>query len=121
MPGTVVGMLWYAYDRRPPDSVNNGHNAWHAATNAFLAKELGLVGSPFILLGGILHETPIDHRAFYKEFRDQGILKYTADSSTDIIANIAGMVMGYMGISVENVGRIGNYIPGPGDPDPNWQ
>jgi hypothetical protein len=99
-------------------------HAWHAGSNAALAKALGLLGAPLILLGGILHETPLDYQSFVTEHRFQGTLNHALDSLTDIGANVFGMGVGYIvprgTAAIEAAVRFGNYIPGPGEPDPRF-
>jgi hypothetical protein len=101
----------------------NGMHAWHAGSNAALARALGLIGAPLILLGGILHETPLDLVSFLAEYRAQGFVNHALDSVSDLGANVFGLAVGYTlprGVAVEAAIRYGNYIPGPGEPDPRF-
>jgi hypothetical protein len=102
----------------PSNAAANGMHAWHAGSNAFLAEELGVVGAPLILLGGIYHESPLDWESFKGEQHWQGTVNHVLDSVTDIGANVFGLGMGYLGGGVDRATRWGNYIPGPGEPDP---
>ena len=102
----------------PSNAAANGMHAWHAGSNAYAAQKLGLLGAPSILAAGIIHETPLDWGSFRAEERWQGTINHALDSATDIIANITGMTLGYFGVSPKDASNIGNYIPGPGEPDP---
>ena len=105
----------------PTDASENGMHAWHAGTNAYFAKKLGLVGAPLIILAGIFHETPLDWGSFSAEQFWQGSINHFFDSFTDLGANLFGLVIGYVvpGNSAVNYAiQLGNYIPGPGEPDP---
>uniref|UniRef100_UPI004055E844 RHS repeat-associated core domain-containing protein n=1 Tax=Candidatus Electrothrix sp. TaxID=2170559 RepID=UPI004055E844 len=104
----------------PEDAAANGMHAWHAGTNAYLARKFGLIGAPIIFTGGLIHESPLDYNSFKAEQQYQGTVNHFFDSTMDIVANIIGMKMGYEGCSVESAIHIGNYIPGPGDPDPEF-
>ncbi len=77
-----------------------------------------MVGAPLILLGGIYHESPLDWESFKGEQHWQGTVNHVLDSVTDIGANVFGLGMGYLGGGVDRATRWGNYIPGPGEPDP---
>jgi hypothetical protein len=81
----------------PSDASANGMHAWHAGSNAYLAQQLGLVGAPLIVLGGLFHESPLDWNSFMAEQEFQGTVNHALDSAADLIAN---------------------FIPGPGEPDP---
>tara|TARA_B100001121_G_scaffold6250_1_gene5337 strand:- start:804 stop:1790 length:987 start_codon:yes stop_codon:yes gene_type:complete len=99
----------------------NGMHAWHAGSNARLANKLGPVGSILAFIGGLYHESPFDKFSFKAEQRAQGTVNHIIDSFTDIIANIVGIATGLLLPQkwATNVGiKIGNQIPGPGDPDP---
>ncbi len=107
---------------RNTESWKNGMHSWHAATNAFIANRTGVLGSVFQVLGGIYHETPFDSGSFKVEQRDQGTVNHFLDSVTDICANTFGMLTGYLlpsEMALNVAYNLGNYIPGPGDPDPN--
>jgi hypothetical protein len=99
----------------------NGMHAWHAGSNAYLAGQLGLIGAPLIFAGGLYHESPLDWKSFQAEQYWQGSVNHLLDSATDIISNFYGMTIGYAYPGKDPVGfamRTGNYIPGPGEPDP---
>jgi RHS repeat-associated protein len=109
-----------------PSPADNGMHAWHAGSNAYAAQKLGLIAAPFIALAGIYHETPgvtpYDWQSFMDEQRAQGTVNHAIDSVMDIVANTFGMTVGYVYPGVEgwdNAVKWGNYIPGPGDPDPH--
>jgi RHS repeat-associated protein len=101
----------------------NGMHAWHAGSNAAISARLGLLMAPIQWLGGLYHELPFDWTSFWGEQRFQGTLNHILDSTTDIIANTYGIIIGNL-LSPEIAGpfaaQSGNYIPGPGDPDPNF-
>ncbi len=124
LPKALVEALERAGAAVPPDASANGMNAWHAGSNAALARALGLVGAPFILLAGILHETPLDPASFMAEQAWQGTVNHFLDSATDIGANVFGLMVGYAiprtSWAVDTAARLGNYIPGPGEPDPTF-
>jgi hypothetical protein len=105
----------------PDDATANGMHAWHAGSNAYLAQKLGIVGAPLIFLGGLYHESPLDWGSFQAEQHFQGTVNHILDSTTDIVANLFGMLVGYTvptKSAVDIAVRAGNYIPGPGEPDP---
>jgi RHS repeat-associated protein len=124
LPGAISKILKGVAELVPRNAFANGMHAWHAGSNAALAKALGLLGAPLILLGGILHETPLDYQSFVTEHRFQGTLNHALDSLTDIGANVFGMGVGYIvprgTAAIEAAVRFGNYIPGPGEPDPRF-
>lgn len=99
---------------------NNGMHAWHAASNAYLAQQYGLVGLPFVWTGGLLHETPLDWSSWCAELKYQGVINHFLDSMGDLFANVLGGLMGLGGFSPETAGEVGNKIPGPGEPDPTF-
>ena len=101
-----------------PSPDQNGMHAWHAASNAYLIQELGLIGAPIIMLGGIIHETPIDWNSWNAERIGLGMVNHIIDSVWDIVANVTGMGLGLLGVSPKTAGEIGNQIPRPGDPNP---
>lgn len=110
---------WTQLKINPAD---NGMHAWHSGSNAALSNKLGPVGAVFVWLLGIYHETPFDKKSFQDEQIAQGTINHIIDSFTDIIANTFGMTIGLIlpkkpakWLSL----RVGNLIPGPGDPDPN--
>jgi hypothetical protein len=108
-------------ERLAPDAWKNGMHAWHAATNAHIVNRLGPVGAPFLWLAGLVHESPIDWGSFQSEQSAQGTVNHVLDSSTDIVANTWGIVLGLIlprRIAVQAAAVAGNYIIGPGDPDP---
>jgi len=103
------------------DPAKMGMHAWHAATNATIANRVGPVGTVFLWLGGVIHETPIDWKSFQAEQEAQGTVNHILDSLTDIGANIFGGLLGLLlprKVAVRGAAILGNYIPGPGDPDP---
>lgn len=127
------GMMEVYQSYVPSDASANGMHAWHAASNAYLAGELGLLGAPFIFLGGIYHETPFDWGSFRAEqsgvpdpatgrrVGGQGSINHFLDSMTDMVSNVFGLVAGYLNPGASSVAfaaKWGNYIPGPGEPDP---
>jgi len=103
-----------------PDAYLNGMHAWHAATNARLSNRLGPGGIIVIFLAGIYHETPLDSGSYSAEEEAQGTINHILDSVTDIIANVWGIAVGLTHSreeATERAARTGNYIPGPGEPD----
>ena len=107
--------------RDPGDWWKNGMHGWHAGSNAAIAARLGVLALPFQWLAGLFHELPLDWKSFRAEQHNQGTINHFLDSLTDIVANTYGMTMGIL-ISPRSAGNFaaltGNYIPGPGDPDP---
>ncbi|WP_437962143.1 SpvB/TcaC N-terminal domain-containing protein [Sorangium sp. So ce119] len=104
-----------------PNARENGMHAWHAGTNAAVAHRVGLLGALLLVIGGLIHESPIDWESFDAEQRNQGTVNHILDSLTDIIANVFGIFLGLLlprSWAIEVGVRAGNYIPGPGDPDP---
>src|SRR5262249_32793601 len=77
-----------------PDAWKNGMHAWHAATNAHIVNRLGPVGAPILWLAGLVHESPIDWGSFESEQAAQGTVNHILDSSTDIVANTWGAILG---------------------------
>lgn len=58
---------------------------------------------------------------FQTEQESQGTVNHILDSFTDIIANTWGIILGLVlprKIAVQATAITGNYIPGPGDPNP---
>lgn len=118
----------------PANARRNGYGAWHAGTNALLARKLGIVGAPLVFLGGVFHETPLDRDSFRYEYRTQGAVNHILDSTHDIVANLFGLQLGYAKLNaptsalVKNVAFWANYIPGPdgggenytGNPSDRW-
>jgi len=52
---------------------------------------------------------------------NQGTVNHILDSSTDLVANTWGIILGLVlprKIAVQAAAVTGNYIPGPADPDP---
>lgn len=99
----------------------NGMHAWHAGSNAYLQEKLGFAGTPFIFLGGLFHESPLDWGSFQAEQHWQGTVNHSLDSATDIVANMFGLMTGIFRSGDKSVDAAiiyGNYIPGPGEPDP---
>jgi hypothetical protein len=121
MPESLRNGMLDDADSLPPDAPANGMHAWHAGSNAYLAQQFGIIGAPLLFLGGLYHESPLDWESFKAEQRDQGTVNHILDSGMDIVANVFGMTVGYLvpGKSgVDLATRWGNYIPGPGDPNP---
>jgi hypothetical protein len=118
MPQKIADGLRDVGRNVPESAAANGMHAWHAGSNAYLAKSFGLLGAPIILLGGLFHETPLDAGSFSAEQRFQGTVNHVLDSTTDVVANVFGMAIGYFGGSVRNAIKWGNHIPGPGELDP---
>lgn len=94
LPGSLSDIMddvntkvWSGYVDAP---AKNGMHSWHAGTNAALAQRLGPVGSLFVLLGGIYHETPFDKGSFKAEQAAQGTVNHILDSFSDIISNGIG-------------------------------
>ncbi len=106
------------------DWKKNGMHAWHAGTNALLVKKLGLIGAPFIAIGGVLHETPADWGSFSAEHSGQGYVNHFIDSVGDLVANVVGLATGVFvpstDLAVDVAIRIGDYVPGPGETDPRF-
>ena len=105
----------------PDDSYKNGMHSWHSGTNAAIANKTGILMSIFQFLGGIFHESPLDSESFKAEQYHQGTVNHFLDSTTDIIANTVGMCIGYLlprDLATNAAISLGNYIPGPGEPDP---
>ena len=48
----------------------------------------------------------------------QGSINHALDSITDIVANVLGVSLESLGIDPRTVAEIGDWIPGPGEPDP---
>jgi RHS repeat-associated protein len=121
VPESWAGDIKTVEDNLLPDSASHGHHDWHAGTNALLARKLGILGVPFLLAGGVIHETPIDWRSFWGENERQGTYRHLYDSAGDIAANIVGAAMGRAKLNAPTnvlVGRAmewGNHIPGPYD------
>jgi len=123
MPQSMADEMSNVRDMVPENAGDNGMHAWHAGTNAMLAEELGVVGAPLIFLGGLFHETPLDKESFDAEREWQGPVNHTIDSVMDIVSNVVGMGIGYLDPTdnaVEHAIAVGNHIPGPGDPDPEF-
>ena len=103
-----------------PDARDNGMHAWHAATNAHLANRLGPIGAPLLWLAGLYHET-FDFGSVSAEQDNQGTVNHILDSTMDIVANTWGILLGLIlprRLAVGAAAITGDYIPGPGDPDP---
>ncbi len=105
----------------PANAHVNGMHAWHAGSNAYLVEELGIIAIPLIYLGGLIHESPLDWDSFWAEQEWQGTVNHLLDSYSDILANIFGIGAAVFLPDNRSVGYAigcGNYIPGPGEPDP---
>jgi len=99
----------------------NGMHGWHAGTNAAITNRLGPVMAPLIWVAGLYHESPADWESFKAEQAHQGTVNHVLDSLTDIVANTFGILVGLLlprKIASSVAARAGNYIPGPGEPDP---
>lgn len=128
LPPTLANDLIYANDMIPKNSAGeyldagkNGMHAWHAGTNAVLANRAGPLGAPLVWLAGLIHESPIDWASFKAEQDFQGTVNHILDSTMDIVANTFGMLLGLIlprEWATKSAVFLGNYIPGPGDPDP---
>jgi hypothetical protein len=107
----------------PDDSWKNGMHSWHAGSNAAIASSLGIFMAPIQFLAGIIHETPIDWNSFKAEEHHQGTVNHLLDSMSDIVSNVFGMMLGYFlprDFAIDTAVGVGNYIPGPGEPDPTF-
>ena len=121
LPPTLAADLTYARSKTAPDAHLNGMHSWHAATNSVLAQRLGPLAAPFLWIAGLVHESPIDWESFQGEQHFQGTVNHILDSLTDIVANTFGILVGLLlprRAAVAVASFLGNYIPGPGDPDP---
>lgn len=121
LPDSLSNDLEEVEQNVPKDAYKNGMHAWHAGSNAALANKLGPVGSIFVFLGGIFHESPLDWGSFKAEQHFQGTVNHILDSITDIIANVFGIILGLLlpkKLATKLAIKLGNHIPGPGDPDP---
>jgi len=122
MPASWAAAL--ATVQYPDGAKANGMHAWHAGSNALFARSLGILGAPLLLAGGVLHESPLDWASFQAEQYWQGSVNHFLDSATDIAANVFGMGVGSSKLSGTSAAlstlaaEWGNYIPGPGEPDP---
>jgi len=128
-PRTLAGDITNAestvYTMNPSGSSSdpalNGMHSWHAATNAAVANRMGPFGAGLLWIGGVVHESPIDWGSFKAEQSAQGTVNHILDSLTDIVANTFGILLGFLlpkKWAVQAAAFLGNYIPGPGDPDP---
>lgn len=121
LPPTLAGDLRDARSKVPADANKNGMHAWHAASNAAIANRLGPFAAPFLWLAGLVHESPIDWKSFKAEQHYQGTVNHVLDSTMDIVSNTFGILLGLLlprKLAVRAAASLGNYIPGPGDPDP---
>jgi hypothetical protein len=101
------------------DANLNGMHSWHAGSNAHLSTRLGPVGSIFLWLAGLYHQT-FDIESFKGEQYWQGTTNHILDSLTDIVSNTFGILVGMLlsrHLAVHAASWLGNYIPGPGEPD----
>jgi RHS repeat-associated protein len=120
MPRSLANDLWDAQNATQADAAMNGMHSWHAASNAHLATRVGPIGSVFLWLAGLFHET-FDIESFKAEQEWQGTTNHILDSLMDIVSNTFGIFLGM--ILPRHWARtaaswLGNYIPGPGEPDP---
>jgi RHS repeat-associated protein len=126
LPPTLAADLDFArktQEKIAPDAGKNGMHAWHTATNAVVANRAGPIAAPFLWLAGLIHESPIDWESFKAEQHFQGTVNHILDSTMDIVSNTFGIVLGLLlprKVAVKAGAFLGNYIPGPGDPDPNF-
>jgi len=124
LPQSLADGLWdvrRVVDAEAANAAANGMHAWHAGSNAYLQEQLGVGGVPIIFWGGVFHESPLDWGSFQAEQHWQGTVNHFLDSATDIVANVFGLATGVFlpeSVSVGVAARVGNYIPGPGEPDP---
>lgn len=121
LPRTLAKDLSDARAMVPGDAFKNGMHSWHAASNAALANRLGPIAAPFVWLAGLVHESPLDWESFKAEQAQQGTVNHVLDSSMDIVANTFGIAIGLLlprKVAAKVAASLGNYIPGPGDPDP---
>jgi hypothetical protein len=101
------------------DANLNGMHSWYAGSNAHLSTRLGPVGSIFLWLAGLYHQT-FDIESFKGEQYWQGTTNHILDSLTDIVSNTFGILVGMLlprHLAVHAASWLGNYIPGPGEPD----
>lgn len=120
MPRTLGNDLWDAQNATQADANLNGMHSWHAASNAHITTRVGPIGAIFLWLAGIYHET-FDFKSVSGEEYWQGTTNHILDSLTDIVANTFGILIGLIlprRIAVHAASWLGNYIPGPGEPDP---
>jgi hypothetical protein len=118
MPISIREGMSDVYLNLPRSAPNNGMHAWHAGSNAYLVQKIGVIGVPLIIFGGLVHETPLDFKSFCVEQETQGSINHTLDSITDIVANVLGVTLGILRIDPKTAAKIGDWIPGPGEPDP---
>ena len=118
VPETIADGMIDINENLPLTAPNNGMHAWHAGSNTYLVQRTGAIGVPVIFIGGIVHETPLDFNSFCEEEKYQGCFNHALDSTTDIIANVLGLALGLLRINPQTAAEIGDWIPGPGEPDP---
>jgi hypothetical protein len=98
----------------------NGMHGWHASSNAGLASALGPVMAPFQRLAGFAHET-VDFPTIAEECKFQGGVNAGIDALGDIISNTLGIATGLLvppDYALQAGRFMGNFVPGPGDPNP---
>lgn len=123
-PRTLAGDIGYAWEHKSKDAWKNGYHSWHAATNAVVAQRVGPnpIALAGLVIGGIIHESPLDWESFKEEQSNQGTVNHILDSLTDIVANITGIIIGLLlprKPAVAVAAWVGRYvIPGPADHDP---
>lgn len=108
----------------PADAAQHGYHAWHAGTNAWAARSLGVLGAWSFFAGGIIHETPVDPISWWGENLTQGSWRHLGDSATDIVSNAFGVTLGHSQLLrgfetnalVTRAMEWGNHIPGTYDP-----
>jgi hypothetical protein len=123
MPPTLAGDIRDVRQQLPEDSHMNGMHSWHAGTNAALANRLGPAAAIPLWLAGVVHESPLDYPSFQAEEKYQGTVNHILDSSMDIVSNTIGIGLGLAlprEQAIKAAIKLGNLIPGPGDPDPEF-
>lgn len=124
LPASLAGAI-VDVERKyvPTDAWMNGMHAWHAGSNAEISSRLGPFAAPLQWVAGVIHETPLDWGSFWTEQRDQGTVNHVFDSIGDIVANTHGIAIGLLlppKMAAGFAAYSGNYIPGPGEPDPTF-
>jgi hypothetical protein len=122
LPESQAKAMWnIRYTKVPQNACMNGMHAWHAGSNAYFVGQYGIFGAPLTFAAGLVHESPLDWKSFWAEQSWQGTINHVLDSITDIVANGFGISVGAIILGTTGVDaaiKYGNYIPGPGEPDP---